>query len=157
MQLLLLFVTLACLWLLLSGLFTPLMIGLGLLSCVLVITIAVRMELVGSAAYPNRIKIMGLLRYLMWLSYQIVMSNVDVSRRILMGRSAISPTVVRVPSTQRSRLAQVIYANSITLTPGTVSINVRDNEIRVHALTRESARSLLRGEMDRRVSDLEVR
>ncbi len=136
--------------------FTPLLMGLGLLSCLLVTTIAARMALVGRAVYPNRIKFLGLLHYLIWLSYQIVLSNVDVSRRILLGRSTISPTVVRVPSTQRSRFAQVIYANSITLTPGTVSINVRDKEIRVHALTREAALSLLRGEMDRRVSELEV-
>lgn len=145
----------AGLWLLLSGMFSPLMIVLGLLSCLLVTLIAVRMELVRSTVSPTPIKFVPLLRYLMWLSYEIVLSNLDVSRRILTGRSTISPTVIRVPSSQHSRFAQVIYANSITLTPGTVSINVREKEIRVHALTREAANSLLKGEMDRRVSALE--
>lgn len=154
-EILALFAALACLWMLLSGMPAPLLVGLGLLSCLLVSYFAIRMELAQREFYPTRLNVFKLLRYLGWLSYQIVLSNLDVTRRILLGRTSISPTVVRVHSSQRTQLAQVIYANSITLTPGTVAINVGKNEIRVHALTREAAESLSQGEMDRRVTELE--
>ena len=154
-QILALFAALGCLWIVLSGMFTPLLIGLGVFSCVVVVYIAVRMELVDREFYPTRLNVFRLLRYVLWLSREIVLSNLDVSRRILKGRSSISPTVVLVHCSQRTQLGQVIYANSITLTPGTVSINVGENQIRVHALTREAADALAKGEMDRRVSALE--
>ncbi len=155
-RILALFAALACLWLLLSGIFTPLLIGFGMLSSVLVTYLAVRMELIDRESFLTRINVLRLVRYLLWLAREIVLSNLDVSKRILRGRSTISPTVIRVRSSQRTLLGQVIYANSITLTPGTVSINVWENEIRVHALTREAAESLKKGEMDRRVTELEV-
>ena len=150
-----LFVALAGLWLLLSGMYAPLLIGLGVLSSVLVAYLAVRMDVIDGQGFPIRIYVFGLLSYLGWLAREIVLSNLDVSRRILGRRHAISPTVIRVACSQRTRLGQVIYANSITLTPGTVSINVGENEIRVHALTREAAQTLRKGEMDRRVTQLE--
>ena len=155
-RILALFGALSCLWLLLSGMFAPLLIALGTLSSILVVYLAVRMEVIDQESFLTRINALKFARYLVWLAGEIVLSNLDVSKRILKGRSSISPTVIRVRSTQRTLLGQVIYANSITLTPGTVSINVWENEIRVHALTREAAESLRTGEMDRRVSELEI-
>ena len=67
----------------------------------------------------------------------------------------IAPRVFRVKTSQRTELGQVIYANSITLTPGTVSINLFDDEIEVHALTVAGAAGLEEGTMDRRVTELE--
>ena len=151
-----LFGVLVGLWLLLSGFFSPLLLALGLFSAILVAYLAVRMELVDAENFPTRIRLIRLLRYLLWLAHEIVLSNLDVSKRILQGRYSISPTVIRVRSSQRTRLGQVIYANSITLTPGTVSINVWENEIRVHALTREAGEVLMKGDMDRRVTELET-
>ena len=154
-RMLALFVASVCLWLLLSGIYAPLQIGLGVLSSALVTYVAVRMDSIDRQRFPVRIDLLALLGYFGWLAREIVLSNLDVSRRILRGRRAISPMVIKVGSSQRTRLGQVIYANSITLTPGTVSINVGENEIRVHALTREAAEGLRRGEMDRRVTGLE--
>lgn len=155
-RILALFGALACLWVLLSGMFAPWLLALGTLSSILVVYLAVRMEVIDRDSFLTRINALKFARYLLWLAREIVLSNLDVSKRILKGRSSISPTVIRVRSTQRTLLGQVIYANSITLTPGTVSINVWKNEIRVHALTREAAESLRTGEMDRRVSELEI-
>ncbi len=84
--------------------------------------------------------------------WQIVIANIDVARRVLSPSLPISPTLIRVKASQSTDLGQAIYANSITLTPGTISIDVEDGEILVHALTREGAQSLLDGEMDRRVT-----
>ena len=150
-------VSLFVLWLMLSGFFSGLLLTLGVASSLLVVLIAHRMDVVDHEGYPVHLNLSRLIRYGVWLALQVIKSNVDVCRRIWTWPLAISPAVVRVHSSQKSKLGQVILANSITLTPGTVSINLWRNEIRVHALTRESAAELQAGEMDSRVSALEGR
>ena len=78
-----------------------------------------------------------------------------MARRILHPRLPIAPRVIRVESSQKTHLGQVIYANSITLTPGTVSVETDEGTIDVHALTRETAEDVRSGTMDRRVTDIE--
>jgi multicomponent Na+:H+ antiporter subunit E len=90
-----------------------------------------------------------------WLVWQIIKSNIDVARVILSPSLPISPNVVRVKASQRTTLGLVTYANSITLTPGTVSMYLDGDIIEVHALTESGARELKDGEMDRRVSAIE--
>jgi multicomponent Na+:H+ antiporter subunit E len=151
-----LFVFLCTLWLALSGHYTGLLLGLGLGSSLFAVLIARRMDLVDHEGSP--VHLAGrTFRYGPWLIGQIVKANLDVARRILCPGLPISPTVVRVPTSQRTRLGRVIHANSITLTPGTVSIDVGPGTIEVHALTREAAEDLLKGEMDRRVTAMEGR
>lgn len=151
-----LFVILSVLWLLLSGMFEPLLLGLGVFSCMLVLWIAMRKDIVDHEAAPSHLSSLGLLRYWVWLLWQIVLANIDVSRRILDPRLPISPRLIKVPA-RMDDVSRVIYANSITLTPGTVSIEVSENEITVHSLTAAGAEDLLEGEMGRRVAALEKR
>ncbi|CAN0550260.1 unnamed protein product, partial [Laminaria digitata] len=97
------------------------------------------------------------LLYWPWLVWEIVKANIDVTKRVL-GMAPISPTVVRIKATQKTDLGIVIFANSITLTPGTISLDVdEDGYILVHALSRDGTEGLEGGEMDRRVTDLEGR
>jgi multicomponent Na+:H+ antiporter subunit E len=84
-----------------------------------------------------------------------VLANLDVARRILTPALPIAPTVIKVKASQKSELGQVIYANSITLTPGTVSLMVEEDGIIVHALSLEAAAELAAGDMDRRVTGME--
>ncbi len=142
------------LWLLLSGHYVPLLIGLGALSVLLVVTIALRMDVVDREGHPSHLSPKALL-YWPWLGWEIVKANLDVARRILDPRLPISPIVIRLKTTQKSDLGRVIYANSITLTPGTVSIDIDGEHIEVHALTREAAQALRTGDMDRRVTRFE--
>ena len=93
--------------------------------------------------------------YFLWLSWEIIKANIDVVRRIWQRSPDISPTVFTVKASQQSDVGKVIYANSITMTPGTVTLDVQDNTFEVHALTRESAESLQQGRMDRQVKRLE--
>ena len=143
------------LWLLFSGLFEPLLLVLGAGSSVFVAWIARRMGLL--APEPDNVMLgpFRCLAYMPWLAWQVAKANADVARRILSPARAISPRVVRVPSTQASDLARTVYANSITLTPGTISIDVAGDVIVVHALSREGAEDLASGEMDARVTALE--
>ena len=84
-------------------------------------------------------------------------SNVAVAKIIVDPKLPISPCVIKVKASQADELGHVVYANSITLTPGTVSINMSDHEIEVHALTNEFAEEVESGEMDRRVTATEGR
>lgn len=141
-------------WLLLSGLYTGLLLGLGVLSCLLVVAVCRRMQIVDLEGHPNHL-IIGMLRYMPWLLWAIVKANIDVARRIVHPRRPVSPRVIRVAASQKTHLGQVVYANSITLTPGTVAIETGEGTIEVHALTREAAAAVRSGDMDGRVTALE--
>ncbi|MFQ5844992.1 MAG: Na+/H+ antiporter subunit E [Planctomycetota bacterium] len=140
-------------WVLWSGHLEPSLLILGLVSCGVVVALTRRMEL----AEPERLPGLWwrMVLYAPWLVAAIARANVDVARRILHPRLPIGPRVVRVRAGQRTDLGRVLYANSITLTPGTVSIDMEGDEITVHALTREAAEGLQSGAMDRRVTRME--
>ena len=139
-----------------SGIFEPHILMLGVFSCALVVVIAMRMDVIDHEAVPVHITFKVLL-YWPWLLWEIVKANIDVTKRVL-GFAMISPTMVRIKATQRSDLGIVIFANSITLTPGTISIDVdEDGYILVHALSRNGTEGLEGGAMDRRVTELEGR
>ncbi len=111
-------------------------------------------------ADPNEPRLLIFIRmigYLPYIAMEVVKSNLDVAKRIWQKDMPISPTITTVPASQKTALGLVIHANSITMTPGTLSIDVGDNEIEVHALARETLEPLLDGDMDRRVNKLEGR
>jgi multicomponent Na+:H+ antiporter subunit E len=141
-------------WVLLSGHYTPLMILFGVLSTLFVVFLATRADLIDRETQPVLIK-PSVLFYWVWLGREIIKSNIDVARRILSPGLPISPTVFTVRAGQKTELGRVTYANSITLVPGTVTMDVDEDVFTVHALTREAAANLKRGEMDRRVCDVE--
>lgn len=148
---------LAVIWLLLSGHYTLLLISFGVLSVALVVLLALRMDVVDHEGHPLHLNSQALVIYWCWLLKEIFVSNIYVCRLILSPAMPISPTVIALRSSQSSDLARVIFANSITLTPGTVTIDVDGDITEVHAITEEAARSLLQGSMDARVTALESR
>ena len=142
------------LWLLLSGHYEPFLLSLGVISVVVVLLVALRMDVVDHEGHPVHLTL-KCLTYWPWLAWEIIKANIDVAYRIIRPELPISPTMVRVKASQQSEVGKVIYANSITLTPGTISVNMEGDEITVHALSREGAESLRDGEMDRRVLEVE--
>ncbi len=148
---------LVCFWLLLSGFwYKPLILTLGLLSVALTAYLAMRIERVYSLQSVTKIFIRVPL-YMVWVFWEVVKTTIDVVKRIWMPkRYPISPTIDNVPMTQTTRLGKTIYANSITLTPGTVSVRFeQDGKLLVHALTADGMDDLKAGGMDSHVSDLE--
>jgi len=141
-------------WLLLSGYFTAFLMTAGAVSAIAVVALARRMDLVDHEGHPIHLGWRAL-TYWPWLIIEIVKSAWDVSKIILNPRLPISPNLVRVKTSQKTTVGVVTYANSITLTPGTISVDVKRGEILVHALTREGAAGLEQGEMDRRVTRFE--
>jgi multicomponent Na+:H+ antiporter subunit E len=113
------------------------------------------MDVIDREGHPIHLGWRALFSYWPWLIMEIAKSSWDVSRRILDPRLPISPTLARFRPSQKSELGLVIHANSITLTPGTVAVEVEAGEFLVHALTREGAAGLAGSEMDRRVAALE--
>jgi len=140
-------------WLLLSGHYTGFVLTLGALAVLFCLWFARRMDLIDREGVPVHITAAAI-PYNAWLMWEIVKANIDVTKRVL-GLAEVSPTLVNVRCTQRTDLGQVIYANSITLTPGTVSLYLEDGVIEVHAISRDGAESLLEGDMDRRVTAME--
>lgn len=148
-------VFLSLLWLLLSGYFAePLLLGLGAASVLSVVFIAHRMQVSDPEGHPVHL-ILRVLVYWPWLLKEIVLANIDVAKAIVSSPMAIAPTVFTVTGSQRSELGRVIYANSITLTPGTVTIDLVDDKLTVHALTPAGLEGVKSGEMDRRIAWLE--
>ena len=131
-----------------------LLLGLGLASVLTVVWIAHRKGVLDSEGHPIHLFLRAL-AYWPWLLKEIVVANIDVAKAILRRSMAIAPTVFTVKGSQKSELGRVIYANSITLTPGTVTIALDGEELTVHALTPAGREGVESGEMDRRIAWLE--
>lgn len=142
-------------WFAWSGHTDPLMLGFMVASVAGVVALSARMNIDDDEGVPRPILGLATLPYLAWLVWQVVLSNVDVARRIWQWQPAIAPRFVTVRASQATTTARVLYANSITLTPGTVSVNLVGSEILVHALHAGTAADVCEGDMDRRVTALE--
>lgn len=149
-----LFAALMTVWLLLSGQSEPLYLGSGVLASLFVTYVAVRMGGAGRARMPLRLA-RAVTVYWPWLFYKIVVANFDVAYRVWHPRLPISPRFLRVRSRITSDICAATYANSITLTPGTVSVAAERDRLLVHALTEEGAREIMAGEMHDKVRGLE--
>ncbi|MEM7782249.1 MAG: Na+/H+ antiporter subunit E [Planctomycetota bacterium] len=151
-----LFLTLATSWLLWSGHFDNYFIlALGLLSVLLCLWVCRRMRIVDEETIPVLLAIRGLLTYVPYLIREIVVSNLEVTKIILSRKMPLQRNMIEVEAGQKTELGKVIFANSITLTPGTVSVSTQKDRILVHALSFAGAEEDLSGDMDRRVRKLE--
>lgn len=139
-------------WFLLSGHTEPLLISLGIASSILVLFLSHRMNIIDNESHPFHLSF-RLTKYYIYLGKEIVLSNINVIKCILSPGKTISPCIVTLPAEQKSDLGKVIYANSITLTPGTVTLELTGDKIIVHALSRQAAEDLKTGKMSRAIPD----
>ena len=140
-------------WILLSGHLEPLLLGLGMASVALTVFLSRRMNVIDHESYPLHLssKFPG---FFVYIFREIVKANIDVVTRILSWRKApISPQMIEIPQSQETDLGAVIYANSITLTPGTVTIKLSKDNLTVHALSKEAASELATGAMSKEISN----
>jgi len=141
-------------WLLLSGLYTPFLVTAGLAVSVGVALLATRMELADEEGLPAHL-LLGVVPYWLWLLAEIAKSGWQVTRIILHPALPVSPALVRFRPSQSTPVGLATHANSITLTPGTITVEAGAAEFVVHALTAAGAGGLAGSEMDRRVARLE--
>jgi multicomponent Na+:H+ antiporter subunit E len=145
-------------WLAWSGHYETLTLALGAGSIVFVIALSNRLRVIDSEGTPLAVHPSGWFLYVPWLAWEIAKANFDVARRIVSpGALPIAPRLIRVKATQTTDVGQVVFANSITLTPGTISIDVADGEILIHALHAEAAAGVEEGTMNRKCAGLERR
>ncbi len=156
-RLIILVLALAAMWLLLSGYFDKvLLLGFGVASVLLASWLAWRARVLDSDSVPAAMfpRVLG---YWFWLTFEIGKANIMVMRQALAVEPKLSPKLFTVPNPPRSTVGKATFANSITLTPGTVSVHVRENEILVHGLTDELADEDALKAMGERVARIEGR
>jgi multicomponent Na+:H+ antiporter subunit E len=154
MRLISLWIALVAFWLLMSGHYTGFLISLGFLSAAGAVMLSQRMGIIDAEGHPVELLIHAA-TYWPWLVVEIAKSAGRVTRIILDPALPISPTLVRVRAHQKTPVGRATYANSITLTPGTISVRLEGDDIIVHALERAGADDLDAGEMDERVREFE--
>jgi multicomponent Na+:H+ antiporter subunit E len=143
-------------WLLLSGYFTAFLMSAGLGCAIATVLFVRRIQVADREGLPLHLTL-RLVPYWLWLLKEIAKSGWQVSKIIVARRMPISPTLVSFRPTQTTSVGLVIHANSITLTPGTITVEAEPGRFLVHALTRDSAAGAAGGDMDGRVSACEVR
>jgi multicomponent Na+:H+ antiporter subunit E len=135
-------------WLLLSGFFKTLLLIFGIISVILVLVVIKRMDAIDKDhhCFDMSPKMFG---YIGWLFGQIVISSLQVTKAVF--SKDISPTIAKLPVDDLPEDKRVVYANSITLTPGTLSVDLDDKEITVHALQKDSITGLKNGDMSSKI------
>ena len=147
-------ILLAALWIGLSGFFDPVHLAFGFVSVTLVSLISHR-HLLGEGKPGSGLgRSIRFVLYLPWLLWQIVLANFDVALRV-MGFREVDPEVIRFEPSFDSEFGAVTLANSITLTPGTVTMEIEEGVFVVHAVSPEAARAVLEGAMTRKVQHVE--
>jgi len=147
------FILLSLFWIFLSGHLSPLLLGLGLASVALTFFLSQRMNVIDHESYPIHLSL-KLPGFIIYIFKEIIKANIDVVKRVLGWKGAsISPQMIEIPQSQKTDLGAVIYANSITLTPGTVTIKHSKDSLMVHALSKETAEELATGTMSKEISN----
>lgn len=149
-------VVLAALWLLMSGIYKPLVVGFGLASVILVMFVVRRMDRVDGDQIDLRLKPVAFAGYILWLLVEIAKANWAVTKIILSKEMPLRQHLFHVRHTQKTDLGQVIFANSITLTPGTISVETEEDHFLVHAVAYSANDNLALADMDHRVSRTEA-
>ena len=147
-----LFFILFSLWLLMSGHYNVLIVSLGIISCAFCVYVAKRGKLIDDEGLPIFF-MPRLLNYLIWLFKEILKSNLSTAKVIINGK--VEPETFTVKTSQVTDVAKVTYANSITLTPGTVTTKIQKGVFEVHALNSDFGNDVRSNEMDKKVTWLE--
>ena len=147
-----LFIVLFGFWLLMSGYYTPLILSLGVISCLLCVHLTIKGKFLDNETLPIYF-FPRLIQYTLWLIKEILKSNIQTAKVIIM--KSEEPELFSVKATQKTNEGKVTYANSITLTPGTVTTQIKNDIFEVHALTKDFGDDVRSSDMDKMVTWLE--
>ena len=146
------FVVLFLLWYILSGYLKPLLLFFGLISVLFVSWMSYRARALDSDIFPLKL-LLRLPFYWLWLTKEIIKSGLSTTK--IIWSNNYSPELIKIKASQKNSTGIANYANAITLTPGTVTIEVEKNDLLVHALSKELSKDLQSGEMDRFITGLD--
>ena len=139
-------------WLLMSGHYTVLITSLGVISCLLCVYLTIKGNFLDNETIPIYF-FPRLIQYTIWLIKEIFISNITTAKVIL--SQSEEPELFSVKATQKTNEGKVTYANSITLTPGTVTTQIKNDVFEVHALTKDFGDDVRSSDMDKMVTWLE--
>lgn len=142
-------------WVIWSGMLDLFHLSLGVVACAIVTftthDLLFKEEKISSQLLYEAVRF---IRYIPWLIYQIVLSNLHVAYLALSPKMPIDPQLIKFKSNLKKEISRVTFANSITLTPGTITADIEDGEFYVHALSRKTADDLMNGDMEKRVAHI---
>jgi len=149
------FIILFLFWMLLSGRFDYFHLSLGVVSSAIVAYLSHDLLFRDIRARNRHIEAVRFLKYLPWLFWQIVLANIHVAYLALHPRMStlIDPHIIKFKTKLKKDLSLTTFGNSITLTPGTITVLIQEGHYYVHALDRLVAESLP-GDMEKRVGHI---
>ena len=140
-------------WIIWSGMLDAFHLSLGVISCIIV-TFMSHDFLFKRKRFTATLFAEGFrfFLYIPWLIYQIMLSNIHVAKLVLNPEMPINPKMIRYKSKLKKELSLATFANSITLTPGTITADIVDGEYYVHCLDQKVADDLMSGDMEKKVA-----
>ncbi len=154
-----LFIMMMIFWLLLSGRLELKFILYGVVSSLICSRICLPLLTVrgrsGQEYFAFDVPVVQMAGYCLWIFWQLILSNVSLASAVMRPELGIDPRVIRFQVNMDNPIALTVLANSITLTPGTVTVNVTDDAVfEIHALTEDAASGIIAGDMQIRVARL---
>lgn len=143
------------LWVILSGKIDAFHLGMGLATVATLIWLQRSLAPFRRADDPG-IRFWRFLPYSLWLWKEMVLAAIYVARVIVRPGAHLDPRLIHFEAEQPTLLNAVLFAHSITLTPGTITLELEDDRYLVHALSATTAEDLLEGSMSRRVARLSI-
>lgn len=142
-------------WVIWSGMFDAFKLSLGVISC-LIVTYTTHNILFTHEKFSSKqiVEVWRFIKYMPWLLWQIVLSTIHVAGLVLSPKMPIEPHMIRLKVRLKKDISIVTYANSITLTPGTITVDITDGEFYIHCISKKVASDLLAGEMENRVAHI---
>ena len=148
------FILLFGFWILLSGKFDLFHLTLGFICSMIIAFLSYNLLFANVRVGEIRLIAIRFLRYIPWLFYQIITSNFHVAKLVLSPKMPIDPKIIKFKTKLESDISWITLANSITLTPGTITIDIMDGEFFVHAISKKVADDLNEGEMEDRIAHI---
>jgi Multisubunit Na+/H+ antiporter, MnhE subunit len=141
-------------WMLLSGKYDSFHLTLGAICSIIIAYLTHELLFANVRVGDTRLIVQRFITYIPWLVYQIILSNIHVAYLALSPKMPIAPQILRFSTKLESDISWVTLANSITLTPGTITMDIREGEFFVHALSKKVADDLNTGEMEDRIAHI---
>ena len=137
-------------WVCLSASFEWIHLGLGL-----IFSFAVAWINSGHSLFVPKFRLwLRILLYLPWLFYKIIQSSLHMAKLILHPALPIDPQLISVESKLRHHAAVVLLGNSITLTPGTITVEVDRNKLIVHAIDKAFSEDIASKQIESKIADI---
>lgn len=149
------FLILFLIWILWSGKFDAFHLSLGVISCILVTYMSCDLLFKREKfSLGHAVEIIRFIKYIPWLLYQILIANIHVAYLTLSPKMPIDPKIIKFKTKLKRDISLAVFANSITLTPGTITADIKEGEYYVHALSKKVAEELLTGKMEDKVAHI---